>query len=36
MLKYALVGYDGSPSSQRAYRFAVELARRCTGRLRVV
>ena len=36
MLKYALVGYDGSPSSQRAFRLAVELARLCGGRVRVV
>jgi nucleotide-binding universal stress UspA family protein len=36
MLKYALVGYDGSPSSQRAFRVAVELARQCGGRVRVV
>jgi nucleotide-binding universal stress UspA family protein len=36
MLKYSLVGYDGSPSSQRAFRFAVALARACHGRVRVV
>lgn len=36
MLKYALVGYDGSPSSQRAFRLAVELARLSGGRVRVV
>lgn len=36
MLKYSLVGYDGSPSSQRAFRLAVELARACGGRVRVV
>ena len=35
-MKYALVGYDGSPSSQRALRFAVGLARACGGRVRVV
>lgn len=36
MLKYSLVGYDGSPSSQQALRFAVDLARSCGGRVRVV
>jgi nucleotide-binding universal stress UspA family protein len=36
MLKYSLVGYDGSPSSQQAFRFAVDLARACGGRVRVV
>ncbi|WP_243048045.1 universal stress protein [Dyella sp. RRB7] len=36
MLKYSLVGYDGSPSSQQAFRFAVALARACGGRVRVV
>ncbi|WP_266170585.1 universal stress protein [Dyella subtropica] len=36
MLKYALVGYDGSASSQRAFRYAVELARAGGGRVRVV
>ena len=35
-MKYTLVGYDGSPSSQRALRFAVALARACDGRVRVV
>ena len=35
-MKYSLVGYDGSPSSQRALRFAVALARACGGRVRVV
>lgn len=36
MLKYSLVGYDGSASSQRAVRFAADLARACGGRVRVV
>lgn len=36
MLKYSLVGYDGSASSQRAVRFAAELARASGGRIRVV
>jgi nucleotide-binding universal stress UspA family protein len=36
MLKYSLVGYDSSDSSQRAFRFAMELARACGGRVRVV
>jgi nucleotide-binding universal stress UspA family protein len=36
MLKYSLVGYDGSASSQQAVRFALELARACGGRVRVV
>ncbi|HEX7813891.1 universal stress protein [Dyella sp.] len=36
MFKYSLVGYDGSHSSQQAFRFAVELARLTKGRLRVV
>jgi len=35
-MKYSLVGYDGSPSSQRALHFAVALARACGGRVRVV
>ena len=35
-MKYTLVGYDGSPSSQRALRFALTLARACGGRVRVV
>ncbi len=30
MLKYSLVGYDSSDSSQRAFRFAMDLAR-CGG-----
>ena len=36
MVKYSLVGYDGSDASQRAFLFAVELARACGGRVRVV
>lgn len=36
MFKHILVGYDGSPSSQRAFRIATELARACNGRVRVV
>ena len=36
MLTYSLVGYDGSATSQRAVRFAVNLARACGGRVRVV
>jgi nucleotide-binding universal stress UspA family protein len=36
MLKYSLVGYDGSDTAQRAFRFAMELARVCDGRVRVV
>ncbi|RDI98569.1 universal stress protein [Dyella solisilvae] len=36
MLKYSLVGYDGSATSQRAVRFAVDMARACGGRVRVV
>lgn len=36
MLKYSLVGYDSSDSSQRAFRFAMELARTGCGRVRVV
>ncbi|GAB2587994.1 universal stress protein [Dyella jejuensis] len=36
MLKYSLVGYDGSETSQRAFRFALELARCGGGRVRVV
>ncbi|WP_445144759.1 universal stress protein [Dyella sp. Tek66A03] len=36
MLKYSLVGYDGSPSSKQAFRFALEWARACGGRVRVV
>ena len=36
MLRYSLVGYDGSPSSQRAFQPATALARLCGGRVRVV
>ncbi|WP_267224744.1 universal stress protein [Dyella silvae] len=36
MLKHLLVGYDGSATSQRAVRLAVDLARACGGRVRVV
>lgn len=36
MIKYSLVGYDGSESSRRAFQFAIELARCGGGRVRVV
>ena len=36
MVKYSLVGYDGSDSSRRAFQFAVELTRCSGGRVRVV
>ncbi len=36
MRHHVLVGYDGSPSSQRAFRFALDLARASGGRVRVV
>lgn len=36
MLKYSLVGYDGSESSRRAFELATALARACGGRVRVV
>ena len=36
MVKYSLVGYDGSESSRRAFEFAVDLARCSGGRVRVV
>ncbi|TAL86065.1 MAG: universal stress protein [Rhodanobacter sp.] len=36
MIKYSLVGYDGSDASRKAFQFAVELARVCGGRVRVV
>ncbi|MBE1159263.1 universal stress protein [Dyella acidiphila] len=36
MIKYSLVGYDSSDTSQRAFRFAMELARCSGGRVRVV
>ncbi|MET0331167.1 MAG: universal stress protein [Dyella sp.] len=35
MIKYSLVGFDGSESSKRAFRFAMDLARLCGGRVRV-
>jgi nucleotide-binding universal stress UspA family protein len=36
MVKYSLVGYDGSESSRRAFQFAIDLARCSGGRVRVV
>jgi nucleotide-binding universal stress UspA family protein len=36
MVKYSLVGYDGSAGSRRAFEFAVALARAGGGRIRVV
>lgn len=36
MFKYSLVGYDGSPTSQRAFQVAIALARCSQGRVRVV
>ncbi|OOG65588.1 universal stress protein UspA [Rhodanobacter sp. B04] len=36
MVKYALVGYDGSDASRRAFQFAIDLARCSGGRVRVV
>ena len=36
MVKYSLVGYDGSEASRRAFQFAIELARCSSGRVRVV
>lgn len=36
MRHHFLVGYDGSPSSQRAFRFALDLARASGGHVRVV
>lgn len=36
MVRYSLVGYDGSQASRRALDFAVELARAGGGRVRVV
>lgn len=36
MVKYSLVGYDGSAASRRALDFAVDLARVSGGRVRVV
>lgn len=36
MFRYTLVGYDGSPSSQRAFQTAIAFARCGQGRVRVV
>jgi nucleotide-binding universal stress UspA family protein len=36
MIRYALVGYDGSDTSKRAFELAMGLARACQGRVRVV
>lgn len=36
MFRYTLVGYDGSPSSQRAFQTAIAFARCGSGRVRVV
>lgn len=36
MVKYSLVGYDGSEASRRAFEFALDLARCNGGRVRVV
>jgi nucleotide-binding universal stress UspA family protein len=36
MVKYSLVGYDGSDASQRAFQFAIDFARVSGGRVRVV
>jgi nucleotide-binding universal stress UspA family protein len=36
MVKYSLVGYDGSDAARRAFQFAVDLARCSGGRVRVV
>ncbi|MGP1664612.1 MAG: universal stress protein [Rhodanobacter sp.] len=36
MVKYSLVGYDGSDASRRAFQFAIDLARCGNGRVRVV
>ena len=36
MVRHSLVGYDGSESARRAFRFALELARCGGGRVRVV
>ncbi len=35
-MKHLLLGYDGSPSSRRAFTFAMNLARLSGARLRVV
>ena len=36
MIRYSLVGYDGSEASRRAFQFAIDLARCAGGRVRVV
>jgi nucleotide-binding universal stress UspA family protein len=36
MVKYSLVGYDGSDASRRAFQFAIDLARCNQGRVRGV
>lgn len=36
MVKYSLVGYDGSDASGRAFQFAIDMARCSGGRVRVV
>ncbi|MEO5830370.1 MAG: universal stress protein [Rhodanobacter sp.] len=36
MVKYSLVGYDGSDASRRAFQFAIDLARCSGGRVRVM
>ncbi len=36
MVKYSLVGYDGSPEARRAFAFAIDMARCSGGRVRVV
>lgn len=36
MIKYPLVGYDGSDTARRAFRFALDMARSNAGRVRVV
>lgn len=36
MPRYLLVGYDGSDAARRAFAFAMEIARACHGRVRVV
>jgi nucleotide-binding universal stress UspA family protein len=36
MVKYSLVGYDGSEASRRAFQFAIDMARCGNGRVRVV
>lgn len=36
MIKHTLVGYDGSESARRAFRFALDMARTSGGRVHVV